>query len=367
MEYDFIVIGAGIAGASIAYELARRARVCLSQGEARPGYHSTGPFGRPVRAVLRRSRNSRADPREPRFFRCDRRPASASSRCCCPAVACTSHATDQRERLAEMVREIRANPAATSRCSTRRAARKCVPLLRPGYVGGGGAGHRRHGHRRRRAAPGIPARRARGGRDDRDQLPRDQGRSAATANWSSTLPRRHRPRTHARSMPPAHGPTKSPRSCGAEPVGLQPLRRTAVLVGRAERRRHQDVARRHRRRRAVLLQAGGRQAAAFARRRNGRRRRATCKPTNSTSPSPSTACRPRWTSRCTASAIAGPACARSHPTASPVVGYDPRVPGLVLVRRPGRVRHPVGTGLARTAAALAQRQLVAAGCPRMKA
>jgi D-arginine dehydrogenase len=37
MRYDFIVIGAGIAGASLAYELARRARVCLIEGESRPG------------------------------------------------------------------------------------------------------------------------------------------------------------------------------------------------------------------------------------------------------------------------------------------------------------------------------------------
>ncbi|WP_366656324.1 FAD-dependent oxidoreductase [Fodinicurvata sp. EGI_FJ10296] len=39
---DFIVIGAGIAGASIAAALAGEARVALIEQEAHPGYHSTG-------------------------------------------------------------------------------------------------------------------------------------------------------------------------------------------------------------------------------------------------------------------------------------------------------------------------------------
>jgi D-arginine dehydrogenase len=39
---DFIVIGAGIGGASVAYWLAQRARVVVLEREAQPGYHSTG-------------------------------------------------------------------------------------------------------------------------------------------------------------------------------------------------------------------------------------------------------------------------------------------------------------------------------------
>lgn len=39
---DFIVIGAGIAGASVAYWLARHARVVVLEREPQPGYHSTG-------------------------------------------------------------------------------------------------------------------------------------------------------------------------------------------------------------------------------------------------------------------------------------------------------------------------------------
>lgn len=40
--YDFAVIGAGIAGASVAAELAPHARVLLLEAEDAPGYHSTG-------------------------------------------------------------------------------------------------------------------------------------------------------------------------------------------------------------------------------------------------------------------------------------------------------------------------------------
>lgn len=40
--YDIIVIGAGIAGASVAAHLATRKRVCVLEMEERPGVHSTG-------------------------------------------------------------------------------------------------------------------------------------------------------------------------------------------------------------------------------------------------------------------------------------------------------------------------------------
>lgn len=41
-RYDVAIVGAGIAGASLAAELAPHARVLLLEGEDRPGYHATG-------------------------------------------------------------------------------------------------------------------------------------------------------------------------------------------------------------------------------------------------------------------------------------------------------------------------------------
>ena len=64
-EFDVAIIGAGIAGASLAYRLAGRATVAVLERESQPGYHSTGrsaamfmeSYGPPmVRALTRASR-----------------------------------------------------------------------------------------------------------------------------------------------------------------------------------------------------------------------------------------------------------------------------------------------------------------------
>ena len=64
-EFDLVIVGAGIAGASLAWRLAARRRVLLLEREPQPGMHATGrsaamfmeSYGPPqVRALTRASR-----------------------------------------------------------------------------------------------------------------------------------------------------------------------------------------------------------------------------------------------------------------------------------------------------------------------
>ena len=41
-ECDFLIVGAGIAGASAGYNLAEHGRVIILERESQPGYHTTG-------------------------------------------------------------------------------------------------------------------------------------------------------------------------------------------------------------------------------------------------------------------------------------------------------------------------------------
>ena len=70
-DFDIVICGAGIAGASLAWRLAGRGRVLLLEREPQPGYHSTGrsaamfmeSYGPPqVRALTRASRSFLTQP-----------------------------------------------------------------------------------------------------------------------------------------------------------------------------------------------------------------------------------------------------------------------------------------------------------------
>jgi D-arginine dehydrogenase len=132
--HDFIVVGAGMVGASVAYELARSARVCLIEAEARPGVHATGRSaalfapsygGREIRAITRASRA---------FFH--RPPAGFSEH---PLLRPRGNLyiarSDQLGRLEQMVSAIRASGGTLTSIDAYEA-RARVPLLREAYLAG---------------------------------------------------------------------------------------------------------------------------------------------------------------------------------------------------------------------------------------
>src|SRR5882757_10453920 len=132
MTFDFIVIGAGIAGVSIAYELARSGCVCLIEGESRPGFHSTSRSaalfapsygGREIRAITRASRA---------FF--DRPPPGFCEHPLLTVRNCLYIArADQGDRLDQMVEDIRASGGSVALVGKAQAM-ALVPLLRDSYL-----------------------------------------------------------------------------------------------------------------------------------------------------------------------------------------------------------------------------------------
>lgn len=128
---DALVIGAGIAGLSLAAELARTHRVAVLESEAQPGYHATGrsaavfseSYGGPaIRALSRASRAFFFDP--PEGF-CDA-PLLTPRGCLHVARA------DQLGSFERFLQ--RADLPATARPLTPGEARRRSPLLRPDYV-----------------------------------------------------------------------------------------------------------------------------------------------------------------------------------------------------------------------------------------
>lgn len=134
MIYDFVIIGAGISGASAAYHLAQSGSVVLIEAETAPGYHSTGRsaalytrnFGGPV---VRRI-NSASHPffmNPPEGF-CDR-PLLTPRGSLAVAAAGDEHELDSILSLSAPGFEI-------ERVSAARAL-ELAPLLRPERVAAG--------------------------------------------------------------------------------------------------------------------------------------------------------------------------------------------------------------------------------------
>ena len=130
--YDFAIIGAGIAGASAAYELATRGSVLILEAESQPGYHTTGrsaaffseAYGKAViRALTRGSRTFLESP--PAGF-CEHSLLVSSG-------AMFVGRDDQAQAIESYFEEISDLGESVS-LSDGALAEKLVPVFRDGYV-----------------------------------------------------------------------------------------------------------------------------------------------------------------------------------------------------------------------------------------
>lgn len=133
-EFDVVIIGAGIAGASLAYRLAPGRRVLLLERESQPGYHSTGrsaamfmaSYGPPmVRALTRASRAFYAAP--PAGF--------GDVPLMTPRPVLYVGAPGQQALLADTAAALEATGTRVERIDAADALRR-VPCLRPEAVAG---------------------------------------------------------------------------------------------------------------------------------------------------------------------------------------------------------------------------------------
>ena len=212
---DVLIVGAGIAGSSLAFELAAQRDVVLLEREAQPGYHSTGrsaamlsaTYGaQPVRALARASQQlprsaaaglHRDGAAEPARHAASRAAQISWRRSTAARLACG--ATPGR------CRGVRSGAAARSGLCRRRAAR---------------AG--RHGDRRRGPASGLSARRkAAGPAGDRRRGHRDRahGRGLADREHGRRVLRRRAGRCRRRLGGRAGRHGRRARRSGWSPSG----------------------------------------------------------------------------------------------------------------------------------------------------
>jgi D-arginine dehydrogenase len=224
-SFDFIVVGGGMAGASAAAHLSRRGRVALLERETQAGYHSTGRsaalfsaiYGNaPVRALTRASQAFLFE--SPSWFT----PTPLVS----PRATLFFATPDQMDRLAAFRDD--ADIAASTRVLDVAEASALVPVFKPGFLGGAvlepgsadidvDALHQ--GYLRQAKAAGAVV--VLDGEATR--IEREGGRWVVDTKGA---------RHDAPVVVNAAGAwaDEVARLAGARPVGLRPLRRTAMLV-----------------------------------------------------------------------------------------------------------------------------------------
>jgi D-arginine dehydrogenase len=227
---DVIVLGAGMAGASVAAFLAPQARVLLVEAEAQPGRHATGrsaatffeTYGNaPVRALVRASRDFLLSPPEG-FTPVPLMKPQPALFIATQDQLCQLHAMRQDAAIAAVTREIGTDETL-----------RHVPILRRERVAGGMLDHSGFGMDVDALLQGFLRRAKAAGAQWLPDIGFDAPVRYAQGVW----------RVHSR-----HGVLEAPvlvnatgawadvvaQRAGVRAIGLQPLRRTALIVDSPE-------------------------------------------------------------------------------------------------------------------------------------
>ena len=339
-QFDVVIVGAGMAGASLAWALAPRRRVLVLERESQPGYHSTGRSAATLHSSYG-NRTIRALTAASAPFYRDPPPGFAEAPLARPCA---------------VLKVARAGPAdgTGAGAGTDTLVRAAGAAPRCGRLPGAGPGPARRLCRRRRARPDharsrrrghsrrLPARRTRP-RRGRPHLGADRRRRAGVAATGGSRPAMARSAARSWSTPPVPGPTRSQGWPGSQPLGIVPHRRTAILVEAPKDGQSghwpmleavgESLVRQARRRPAPVL-AGGRDPRAPVRRpARGARRRDLRGADRGGVRVPDPPHR---------EPLGRPALLRRRPDTGRRLRPSRR--GLRLAGRPGRLRHPDGTG-----------------------